>query len=297
MPKFHQLAATVVGTGLLALGGVAASTGAANASTNVKVTSCNGNAPTPITLGVMPTCASSGTVRYPTQIKLTVNSAQLSLLINPITGGVGQGIKDHWALQCYAGGTLYINKSGTFKVTSSQTKTSTILPMGRQVPSYCKVSSTVSTLLGASTALLGNTTALGVSDNVTADTASTNYVRNLNGRDWCADSPGSSSAIGKRVQVWKCISDPAQRWTYSPIKEIIHEGRCLGYNSYGAAQLQACTGAADQIWNSNGAWRELRSNGGKCLTVSRYANGTTLRAGACRWTTAKRWAIPGRARY
>lgn len=296
MPRFHRLAATVVGTGLLALGGVAAGTGAANASTNVKVTSCNGNAPTPVTLGVIPTCTSSGTVRYPTQIKLTVNSAQLSLLLNPITGGIGQGIKDDWTLQCWAGSAEYINKSGTFKVTSSQTSTSTILPMGRQVPSNCKVTSTVSTLLGASTALLGNTTVLGVSDSVTADTASTNAVRNYD-RTWCADTKNDSDSIGNEIQAWHCISDPAQRWTYSPAKEIIHEGRCLGYDSHFNAVLQACTGAPDQIWNNNGANREVYSNSGRCLGVSGYHDGYRLRAYACQWLKSRLWTIPGRASY
>lgn len=296
MRRIQHIAAAVAGSWLLALGGaVVAGSGIANAATNVTVTSCDGNSPA-VQLGVIPKCTSSGTARYPTRIKLTVSSAQLSLLINPIAGGVGQGIKDQWSMSCYAGAARIIGESGTFKVTSGQTKTSTILPLSGQTPSYCEVTSTVSTILGASETLIGKVQALGVSDSVTADTASANAVRNYNSaRTWCADAVGSANLPGTMVQVWKCISDPAQRWIYAPNRELVHEGRCLGYNGSGQAVLQACTGAPGQIWNSSGSWLPLRSNGGRCLTVARYRNGTQLRAGSCRFVTAQRWTIPARS--
>ena len=298
MRKIQHIAAVVAGTGLLALGGAAvAGSGVANAATNVRVTSCDTSS-SAVQLGAIPKCTSSGTVRYPTRIKLTVSSAQLSLLINPIAGGVGQGIKDQWSMSCYAGTARIISKSGTFEVTSGQTKTSTILPLSGQTPSYCTVTSTVSTILGASQTLIGKIQALGVSDSVTADTASDNAVRNYNSaRTWCADAAGGANLPGTMVMAWKCISDPAQRWIYAPNRELVHEGRCLGYNGSGQAVLQACTGAPGQIWNSSGSWRLLRSKDGRCLTVARYWNGTQLRAGSCRFVTAQRWTIPAQSSY
>lgn len=295
MRKIWHIAAAAAGTGLLALGGVITGAGMANASTNVHVTSCNDTA-SGLMIGVIPSCTSSGTVRYPTSIKLTVNSPELTSLLNPVLSGIGQGIKDDWRVACYAGATEILSESGTFEVTSSQTRTSRNLPLHYQTPSYCRVSTTVSTLLGASTALLGNLVSLGVSDNVTADTASTNAVRNVN-RTWCADTKGDGDNPGNMIQVWHCISDPAQRWTYAPNRELVHEGRCLGYDGAGEAVLQACTGAPDQIWNSGGYDQELRSNGGRCLGVAEYHDGAQLHAYNCRWDNAQRWAVPPRASY
>lgn len=295
MRKIWHIAATAAGTSLLALGGAIAGTGVANASTNVHVTSCNDTA-SGLSIGLMPTCTSSGTVRYPTSIKLTVNSPELTSLLNPVLSGIGQGIKDTWHLSCYANSTQILNESGTFEVTSSQTRTTTNLPLHSQTPSYCRVTTTVSTLIGVSTGLLGNLVSLGVSDDVTADTAVPNGLRNDNG--WCADATANSNGIGAKVQIWRCISDHAQRWIYAPDSELVHEGRCLGYNASGATVLQACTGAAGQIWhNVNGNGSELRSNSGRCLTAADYRNGAYLHAETCRGTSEQRWQLPTRARY
>lgn len=294
MRKIRHIAAMAAGTGVLALGGVAVSTGAANASTNTHVSGCSANA-SGLQIGAQPKCTSSGTVANPTTIKLTVNSDQLSALLNPVIGGVGQGIKDQWSLACYAGSTRILNESGTFQVTSSQTKTSTTLPLHGQTPGNCSVTSTVSTLLGASETLIGSIQALGVSDNVTADTATIGAVRN--NATWCADDMGNSTAVGNKVTGWKCVSDQAQRWIHAPNGELVHRGRCLGYNSAGEAVLQACTGAADQVWSIAGPGRELKSSGGRCLALVRYANGTQLRANPCRWGVWQRWTIVPRSSY
>ncbi|MCL2584910.1 MAG: RICIN domain-containing protein [Streptosporangiales bacterium] len=295
MRKIRHIAAMAAGTGLLALGGVGAvGTGHANASTNTHVSGCSDSA-TGLTAGVQPKCSSSGTVRYPTQIKLTVNSDQLSALLNPVTGGVGQGIKDSWSLACYAGSTRILNESGTFKVTSSQTKTSTTLPLRGQTPSSCSVKSTVSTLLGLSETLIGSIQALGVSDSVTADTGTLGAVRNAT--TWCADSMGNAGVPGTKVAAWKCLSDLSQRWIHAPNGELVHEGRCLGYTGTGAVDQQACTGAADQIWSIAGAGRELHSKGGRCLAVGKYRDGTQLWANPCRWGVWQRWTIVPRSKY
>lgn len=293
MRKIWHIVATAAGTGLLALGGVAAGGSIANASTSVHVTSCDATAA--LSIGVMPTCTSTGSVRYPTSIKVTVNSPELTSLLNPVLGGIGQGIKDSWHLDCYAGRTRILNEGGTFEVTSSQTRTTRSLPLHGQTPSYCNVKSSVSTLLGVSTALLGNILSLGVSDNVTADTAANGYVRN--DLTWCADTTSDRDNPGNKVQVWKCISDSAQRWIYAPNRELVHEGRCLGYGPAGYTDLQACTGARDQIWYGTPSGAELKSAGGECLTVAEYRDGAYLRAEHCRGTSAQKWKVATRSSY
>lgn len=304
MRKKWYAVAAATGTGLLALGGALTGSGAAHAAQGVNaassangakgvyVTSCNDTV-APAQVGIIPTCTSTGTVRYPTTIKLTVNSTELSTLLNPILAGLGQGLESDWTMSCYAKNTQILSESGSLTVKSSNDSQAMYLPLHGQTPSYCRVTAKASTLLAVSTGLLANIVSLGISDNVSADTAIINAVRS---GSWCADTRNDNDNPGNPIQNFECISDHAQRWAYAPNRELVHEGRCLGYTA-GGAVLKACTGAPDQIWYSYGRNRQLKSAAGGCLGVAHYRNRAQLRVYRCNSKSYEKWLIPAMSSY
>ena len=292
MRKLRHLAATIAGSGLLALGGIAASAGSANASTHVSGCTATGT----LAVNVIPTCSSSGTVANPKSITLSANSAQLDALLNPVASLPGQGIKDSWRLTCYAGTRQLFSKTGTFTVTASQTSTSTNLPLGSEVPAKCDVSSTVSTLAAVNATLLLNVNALDVSDNVAANTA-------IPGAIWtgdqgisthCADVTGNNNANATKIQIWTCQSDLADYFVQTPNHLLEHDGNCLT-NVDGQAYLDYCTGASDQIWSNSGAAQEVHSSAGGCLTDPSATDGTQLTITPCVNKANQKWTIPSAA--
>jgi hypothetical protein len=311
MRKKWYAVAAATGTGLLALGGALTGSGAAHAAQGVNaassangakgvyVTSCNDTV-APAQVGIIPTCTSTGTVRYPTTIKLTVNSTELSTLLNPILAGLGQGLESDWTMSCYAKNTQILSESGSLTVKSSNDSQAMYLPLHGQTPSYCRVTAKASTLLAVSTGLLANIVSLGISDNVSADTAIINAVRS---GSWCADTRNDNDNPGNPIQNFECISDHAQRWAYAPNRELVHEGRCLGYTANYRAVLERCTGAPDQIWYGYGrsygrsGYRLLRANAGACLGIDRYRNGFQMYAYRCSDPNNDRWIIPVKSSY
>lgn len=280
---------TIAGSGLLALAGVAASAGIASASTHVNGCTATGT----LAVNVIPTCSSSGMVENPTSITLSVNSAELSALLNPVASMAGQGIKDSWSLTCYAGTRRLFSKTGTFTVTASQTSTSTNLPLGTEVPAKCDVSSTVSTLAAVNAILLLNVNALDVSDSVAANKAMPGaiWTGNQGVSTHCADVTGDNDANGTKIQIWTCESDLADYFVQTPGHLLEHDGNCLT-NVGGRAYLDYCTEAPDQIWSNSGAAQEVRSGTGGCLTDFSATDGTQLMITTCANKADQKWTIP-----
>lgn len=167
MRKLGRLAAAAAGSGLLALGGVIASAGVASAGTHVSGCTAYGS----LVAGAIPNCASTGMVKNPTAIRLTVGSPELSVLTSPARSIAGQGLRDEWTLKCYAGSVRLFTRTGTLDVTAPRAATSMTLPLGRHVPGSCTVASAVQTMLPVNATLLANVRTLDVRDVVTADTA------------------------------------------------------------------------------------------------------------------------------
>lgn len=295
MRNIRHFVAAVAGTGLMALGAVATTAGAADAATHVS--GCSKNAV--LGVGVAPTCSSSGSVQHPTSIKLSVGGTFLSQLLNNPASLVGLGIKDQWSLSCWAGSRGIIKKSGTFQVTTAgilggNRKTSTYLLYNNQLPSKCTVHSTVSTIGDLS---LLSVKTLGVSDEVTATTAAagdmwTGAARQRGTK--CASGPLSGSTQpGTKAAVWNC--GPSTRWSYGPTGEIVRNGVCLT-NSAGRAVLENCAGWNNQTWYNSGHGQPVRSKSGGCLTVPSLRNGTQLRITRCDGKANQRWWIPPRAK-
>jgi hypothetical protein len=288
MRKIHHLAAAAVGSSVLALGGIAASAGTAGAATaSTNVTGCTAKGA--LTVGVIPTCSSTGTVDNPKTITLSVSSGELNALLNPSASVAGQGIKDDWQVSCYAGAREEFTKSGTFEVTADQTRTTTTLREGYGVPTKCTVRSRVSTLLAVNATLLLNISALDVSGEVTAAQATLGRV--VTGGSKCADDRGDSADNGNKVQIWDCVTDDPQLWAMSPDRSIVHDGDCLT-NQDGKAELEYCTGWTDQKWDDAGADREVVSASGGCLTEASLDNGEQLTIVKCEDTPRQRWTLP-----
>ena len=108
---------------------------------------------------------------------------------------------------------------------------------------------------------------------------------------YCIDAAEDRSAKMTPVRLFTRHGGESQRWTLSPDPTStttivgIH-GLCLGLHGSppgpGArAHLDPCTGAEGQAWtfDTSGRLRELKS--GKCLTISKAARGTPIRAERC----------------
>ena len=78
MRNFRTAAAALAATGIAALGAVTATSGVANAATNLSITGCSTNYGL-VTAGIIPTCsAPTGTIYNPTQITVSVDKSFLT---------------------------------------------------------------------------------------------------------------------------------------------------------------------------------------------------------------------------
>lgn len=292
MRKLRHLVAATAATGLLALGGVAATGGAASADTHVSGCNKSGLA----TVGVVPTCTSTGSVNNPTSIKLTVSASFLNRLLDTPASLLGLGIKDRWLLTCWGGNRQMLQRGGTFTMTGrsilgGQRNPSTYLLRTYLTPSRCTVSSTVSAL--------GDLTVLGVGllsvgDEVTATTGVPGAMWGTapSGQTKCATGPFNSYRDpGSRVVGWDCQSALANYWIWTPNRQLTHNGLCLT-NAGGRAWLRGCTNRPNQAWFNAGHNQVLRSGAGGCLTIPSGRNGTQLRVTRCTGRAGQRWWIP-----
>lgn len=292
MRKIRHLVAATAATGLLALGGVAASSGTADAATHVSGCSKSGLA----TAGIEPTCTSSGTVKNPTSIKLTVRASFLNQLLDTPASLLGLGIKDHWMLTCWGGNRQMIQRGGTFTMTGrsimgGNRNPSTWLLRNTVVPSRCTVQSTVTALGDLQVLGLGLLT---VGDNVTATTSTPGGMwsgTRFNGAK-CATGPFNRyKDPGSKVVVWDCQSALANYWNWGPRHVLSHDGLCMT-NSGGRTYLAKCTYRPNQAWYNAGHNRVVKSGTGGCLTIAGARNGTQLRVMRCTGKAGQRWWIP-----
>ena len=98
--NFRTAAAVLAATGIAALGAVTATSGVANAATDLSITGCSTNVGV-LTAGLFVNCsAPTGTIYNPTQIKVTVNKTALTALL----GDLGVGVKVKYDLTCSVDG-------------------------------------------------------------------------------------------------------------------------------------------------------------------------------------------------
>jgi Ricin-type beta-trefoil lectin domain len=288
MPMLKRAAALTVTAGLLAFGGLSTAT-AARASTGVANCSTDDQE---LAAGFIPNCTSSGTVRYPTSLTLTVASPQLAALL----GATGQGIADQWAVNCDEGGGVTYTNSGTFVVNAGATGATYSLPTGGAVPNSCTVTAEVQTIAGLSAGLL-SLDSLEVEQTVTTTAAVPGVIRTGNSTTaaTCADDTGNRNVNNNPVQVYTCLGDLADFWVQDRFGEFVHDGLCMTENLSGAVVLGQCAQGHEQEWAQakSGGEVSLAATPGLCLTATSTVNGTPLRVRDCTGAAGQRWTIPG----
>lgn len=86
MPTIKRIATAAASTGLLAVAGITAGTGAADAASPAQVvTSCTYGTGTTVVGGVTPNCTSTGLVKDPTDLEINLNP---NGVLNPIWGTI-----------------------------------------------------------------------------------------------------------------------------------------------------------------------------------------------------------------
>ncbi|MFI5589544.1 PQQ-dependent sugar dehydrogenase [Amycolatopsis sp. NPDC051758] len=150
--------------------------------------------------------------------------------------------------------------------------------------------------LGVLTAVLG--AAALVAPTATAATGST-VVGVASGR--CLDVVGNSTAAKARVNIYDCIGQANQAWTFTPAGELrVYDGAmCLDVagastTSPADAQIYPCTGGGNQKWRITADGSIVGVQSGLCLDVTGAGTGnstlvglyTCTGAGNQKWRTA-----------
>jgi hypothetical protein len=121
----------------------------------------------------------------------------------------------------------------------------------------------------------------------------------------CLDDKGNQTANGNPVQVWHCLDDWAQRWSFAPggapggTGELRLGSRCLDSGSQPAAAgpaagLWPCTGAISQQWLITGEGGELYNPATRmCLNDPGGArDGSQVGIAPCHETPLETWTLP-----
>ena len=298
MHKMRRIAAAAASTGLLAFGGLAATTSVAKADTTpYPVTSCTVGGGT-LLVGFVPSCTSTGSVLFPTSITVNVNPGGI---LTGVLGTILQllgGVEVKYSGTCMVDGSAK-NFASTFQITNTTQPTSTTLNLqalvGSPVPNSCTMSVTETTMnpIPAITLL----PAFNITDAVTATTATpgTVWQQTTNNGAICADVPGNGN-LGTAVQVYECLGDLADFFSATGTGQLVHNGDCLT-DSGNAASLQPCTaGNTSQHWTGGTSKSELVNRdaglGQGCLTAPSPANLTQLTLAPCTGAANQLWTAP-----
>jgi len=306
MGLFKKTAAVMSAAGLLAFGALAASGGSALATTDQSVAGCSELIGS-LALGLQPNCtAAAATVANPTSITVTVNTSELSALLDVIPG---LGMDTSWTLSCEVNGSA-VSVPGSYDITTSAQSASMTINLqatvGSPAPSSCTISDLkVQTSIGLTLGALGlSPFSIGLA--ATADTATpgavyANYPNDSLGAhaEICADDANNGNS-GTNIQAFQCLSDQADYWLQVSTNQFVHNGDCLT-DSGGRVTLAACvanpTNGSGQIWNqqnASGAGTLSNADGGGCLTAP--ASGTidfaTLQVASCHGAVGQKWTVP-----
>jgi hypothetical protein len=253
---------------LLALGGLAASVTAANATT---IGSCSSQ-------GEFAICAASGTANKPLIITVT------------ITASPNQTVDGNWSMGCSIGFSSG-GSSGSFTATTPATRTLR-LPFAH--PDSCDVTAGGGLLNGSGSIHVS------IASSSTLPPPTVHAIKGYHRK--CADDLGNSSAKGAKVVLWSCAKNTAENWSFNGSGQVVHGGKCA--NDAGSAGnggkviLYTCTKSDNDLWthHSNGEY-VLKAHGGKlCLTDPGKAikNGTQLTVATCKNTANQHWTLPTR---
>jgi hypothetical protein len=266
MHRFRRLAARAAGTGLLALGGVAAVAASANAGT---IGSCSAS-------GEYAICVASGTANHPITITVTVTSSP------------DQSVYVAWDTVC-SQGTGAGNSSGSFTANTPVTRA---ISHPYYQPDQCIVSADAQLRDG------GNSIHVSIASSSTPPPPpAVHQIRGYSGK--CVLDSGNSSANGTKIELWSCAQVAAQNWTFTG-GHLEHNGKCANDAGNGGSGskvvLYTCESTSNDIWThkSNGEYVLKSHNGTLCLDDPGYSvkNGTQLEVFTCKDTANQRWSLP-----
>jgi hypothetical protein len=115
----------------------------------------------------------------------------------------------------------------------------------------------------------------------------------------CADDNGNSSAPRTKIQIWSCVNDASQQWSFSG-GELKHGSMCMNDQGTGGSGTKviswSCNGAANEIWSHNARDEYVLKarDGTLCLDDPAYStkNGTQLIVYTCKDGANQHWSLP-----
>lgn len=302
MRNFRTAAAALAATGIAALGAVTATSGVANAATNLSITGCSTNYGL-VTAGIIPTCsAPTGTIYNPTQITVSVDKSFLTQFLSV----VGIGVKVKYDLACVVDGST-VTRHEEFTATKPNQSWQVInlqQTVGSPEPNQCQVQNLSATSLLSLSVLNAPVLAFGVTatgNNGIPGAIWAQYPPSTSGAGStvCADDTGNRNA-GTKIQAYQCEQDLADQWIQVS-KQLVHNGDCMT-NEGGWVKLEKCEGgkwaAPNQTWKVMGnpyMAGEITQGGNWCLSApaSGMVDGSQLSVQHCGATGyVQEWKAP-----
>jgi hypothetical protein len=265
MKRLSRLAAAAATTGLLTAGAITAITVPASASTTFGSCSAQGD---------FAVCDASGTATLPVTITVSVTSSP------------DQSVFVTWDDTC-SQGTGAGGSSGSFTATTPVSRT---ISHPYHQPDSCIVAA------GAQLQAGGNSVHVSLSYSQTAPPPPVSHeIKGYAGK--CADDNGNSSALRARVQIWNCVNNASQQWSFSN-GELKHGSLCMNDKGTGGSGtkviLWSCTGASNETWTHNTKGEYVLKANGLCLDDPAYStrNATQLDLYRCTGRSNQRWSLP-----
>ncbi len=112
----------------------------------------------------------------------------------------------------------------------------------------------------------------------------------------CADDNGNSSARRAKVQIWSCVNDASQQWSFTG-GELKHGSLCMNdqgnAGNGGHVILWSCNGASNEVWKHTSSGEYVLQSNGLCLDDPAYStrNGTQLDVYRCHNGSNQHWSL------
>jgi hypothetical protein len=215
-------------------------------------------------------CDADATFSHPVTLTVTVSASP------------DQQVSVYWTDTCDYGSGAGSN-SGSFTATTPVSRTITH-PYSQ--PDSCIV---------AASAQLSGAGDLTVSLSSSATAPSSHEIKGYDAK--CADDNGNSSADRAKVQIWSCVNDASQQWSFSG-GELKHGSMCMNDSGNagngGHVILWTCNGAANEIWQHTSSNEYVLKSKGLCLDDPAYStrNGTQLEVYHCHNGSNQHWSLP-----
>jgi YVTN family beta-propeller protein len=119
---------------------------------------------------------------------------------------------------------------------------------------------------------------------ITPPAAASHEIKGYGGK--CADDTGNSSAVLAKVQIWSCVNDASQQWSFTG-GELKHGSLCMNdqgnAGNGGHVILWSCNGASNEVWEHTSSGEYMLKSNGLCLDdpADSTRNGTQLDVYRC----------------